>query len=464
MRRNLFIFIAIVLVLAVIIALSAAGNLELDRPPENELMPIRSSYNAGSTGTRAFYQLLEEAGQPTTRWRESFKKLSSEAPSGLLIIVGPFPTEIDTVRAEQMLSTDEAQALQQWIAHGGHALIVSRFPQAQFGDPMLQAEITTKNPPWTAPPEALVDNRSDDLIVQPTVLTKNLRGLAVSVLAARLKFELPVTDEEEAEEPSTDEQPTPSPTTTATPVPSPSVDIDSSEADTITGVEILPPLYAPVIHLGDDKGAVLADFQYGKGRLMFLSDPFVIANNGLARGANLQLALNLVRALSGDGRRIFFDEFHHGYRSESNPLVKYVRGTPVPWLLLQGLLLSLLMVYSLGKRFARPLPLPQVDRHSPLEFVASMANLQQTARARALALENIYPRFKAQLCRRLGLSARASVEEITSQLQRRRLPVPESELRQTLNAAELVLAGGQIDDTALVNLVAQMRRLLARLH
>jgi hypothetical protein len=79
----------------------------------------------------------------------------------------------------------------------------------------------------------------------------------------------------------------------------------------------------------------------------------------------------------------------------------------VPWLLLQGLLLTLLIAFSIGKRFARPLPLPQVDRHSPLEFVGSMANLQQVAQARDLALENIYPRFKASLCRRLGLSSRA---------------------------------------------------------
>lgn len=444
MRRNLFIVIAIALVLAVIIALSAAGNLELDRPPENELLPVRSSYNAGPTGTRAFYQLLEESGQPVTRWRESFKSLNGAAAPALLVIVGPFSAALGAERAEGMLPADEAQALQQWIAHGGHALIVSRFPQAQFGDPMVQAEITATNPPWTAPPELLVDNRSDELIVQPTELTRNLRGLALSALAARLKFEAPVPDDQEA---STGAQPAP-------------IGMADLESDTTTETEVLAALYAPVIHLGDDQGAVLADFHYGKGRLVFLSDPFVIANNGLARGANLQLALNLVRALKGAERRILFDEFHHGYRSESNPLIRYVRGTPVPWLLLQGLLLGLLIIYSFGKRFARPLPLSQVDRHSPLEFVASMASLQQTARARALALENIYPRFKTQLCRRLGLSARASAEEIANQLQRRRLLVPEPELRQTLNQTEAVLAGEQIDDAELVNLVSRMRRLL----
>jgi hypothetical protein len=197
--------------------------------------------------------------------------------------------------------------------------------------------------------------------------------------------------------------------------------------------------------------------------VLFLSDPFVVANNGIARGANLTLALNIVRSLGAPERKILFDEFHHGYRDESNPLVNYFRGTPLPWLLFQGLLLILLILYSSGRRFARPLPLPQLDRHSPLEFVGSMANLQQVAQARDLALENIYPRFKAHLCRRLGLSTRVQKDEIIESARRRRLPISESELRQTLTDAELTLAGEKIDDERLVNLVSRMRRVIAQI-
>lgn len=453
MRRNLGIIIAIVLVLAVIIGLSAAGNLELDRPPETELQPIRSSYNSGPTGTRAFYQLLEETGRPVTRWRESFKLLASEAPNALLVVVGPF-------QSEQGLTDEEAEALQRWIDAGGNALVISRYPLAQFGDPMVQANITAQNPRWNAPPEQLVDNRSDDLIVQPTELTKDLSGLALSTLAARMRFGVAEEPEESSEEEDEEEEPTPTPTpeTTSSPTATPGQSVPEDES------ELLPTLYAPVVHLGDKDGAVLADFDYGKGRLIFLSDPFVIANNGIGRGANLTLALNLVRVLGANNRRILFDEYHHGYPSESNPLLRYTRGTPVPWLFVQGILLGLLLVYSAGKRFARPLPLPRQDRHSPLEFVDSMANLQQAAQARSLALETIYPRFKTQLCRRLGLSSRAQIEEIAARLRRRRVPVAELELRQTLSEAELALRGEKLEDAELVKLVARMRRILAQLR
>jgi hypothetical protein len=165
----------------------------------------------------------------------------------------------------------------------------------------------------------------------------------------------------------------------------------------------------------------------------------------------------------GGARRIFFDEYHHGYRSENNPLVSYFRGTPMAWLVFQGLLLSFLIVYTYGKRFARPLPLPQLDRHSPLEFVSSMANLQQAAQARDLAIENIFPRFKAQLCRRVGLSSRAQPEEIIAAVRRRRLPVSEVEVRQALSESDLILRGETLDDAQMVKIVARMRHIMARL-
>jgi hypothetical protein len=452
MRRYLGVVITFLLVLAVLIALSAAGNIELDRPYESEMQPIRSSYSTGPTGSRALYQFLEESGRPVERWRESYLSLEKKAAGALLIAIGPF-------QSEQSVSHREAGALQKWAAGGGNLLIVSRNPVAQFGDPVIHSEISAKNPPWNASPESLIDGRSDEMIMQPTDLTKNLQGLALSVLASRIRFYPPAAEQSEVDgpkgepsiEPTPQESPSPSPTAPAT-----------EEG------EFGPMLYAPVIHIGDKDGAILADFQYGKGRVVFLSDPFVFSNSGVARGSNLTLSLNLIDSLgageNNEARRIIFDEFHHGYRSESNPLINYFRGTPMPWLVLQGVLLCLLLVYSYGKRFARPLPLPKTDRHSPLEFVSSMANLQQTAHARDLAIENIYPRFKASLCRRLGISSRSQTDEILAGLRRRGAPVSEIEVREILSAGELALKGERLDDSHLVKLVARMRRIIGRLE
>jgi hypothetical protein len=431
MRRYFAGAVTIIIVIAVLVGLSAAGAIEFDRPTENEFAPNRSTYNSGQTGTRAIYQLLEESGTPVARWRKHYSSLEAEAEDSILVIIGPF-------QSGQKISEEEAFALQVWISTGGRALIISRSPFDQFGDPAIRAKAPEKLPVHYETPEQFIDRESDELIAQPTELTRGIRGLALSDFATRMIFH-PQDRAKAARTGVVETAPSP----------------EEYSA---------PALYAPVIHLGDKDGAALADFTYGEGRVIFLSDPFVVANNGIARGGNLTLAMNMLRSMGSPDRRIFFDEFHHGYYEGGNPLVNYVRGTPAPWLLLQGLGLSLLIVYTYSRRFARPLPLPQVDRHSPLEFVGSMANLQQAAQARELALENIYPRFKAGLCRRLGLSSRASRDEIVAGARRRRLAISEIELRQTLSDAEMTLAGELIDDARLLALVSRMRRIISQIE
>ncbi|HYE76269.1 MAG TPA: DUF4350 domain-containing protein, partial [Blastocatellia bacterium] len=298
-------------------------------------------------------------------------------------------------------------------------------------------------------------------------LTRGLKGLAVSKLASRLRFASPsekalLKKPGKVAEPSSENSAPP-----PAPAPSPNVVIEEQEDGSIA-TTLLPELETLVVHLGDSEGAVLADFEYGKGRVIFLSDPFVIANNGIAQGSNLRLAMNLISALSrtGDGksRKIFFDEYNHGYESQSSSVIAYFRGTPMFWLIGQLLLVAALIAYSYGRRFARPLPMPQVDRHSPLEFVGSMANLQQVAQARDLALENIYPRFRTKVCRSLGLPVSASPREIAARLKMRmKADLSEAELQRIFTESERVLNGGTIDDHHLVDLVAAMRRISSRI-
>jgi hypothetical protein len=434
MRPYLSLILTFALVLLVLIGLSAVGNVDLYRQDESESDPARSSYNSGPTGTRAFYQWLEESGYPVMRWRERFTELKYKANDSLLILIGPSA-------ATEELEENEAVALQEWLEAGGRALVISRHPAEQLGDVGVVAQLPTDAPDESTSSDQPVDGQNDTLIVQPTELTRGLHGLALSDYATRLSFNVPtraVSTEPESNQSKANED---------------------SQPAAYTG-----KWSAPVVHLGDKSGAVLADFDYGDGRVVFLSDPYVISNHGLARGANLQLALNLINALGRDRKQIFFDEYHHGYRRDENALVRYFRGTPFWWVMGQLLLLGLLLVYSFGKRFARPLPLPRVDRHSPLEFVSSMANLQQAAQARDLAIENIYPRFKARLCRRLGLVAKATPQEIGSVLrQRAQFASRAAELEQTLAECEQVLATTKTDDRRLIELVTTIRRVTAEL-
>src|SRR5262249_7000793 len=273
MRRYFGITTTVIIVIVVIIAMSAAGNIELDRPVENEFAPNRSSYNSGPTGTRALYQLLEESGMPAARWRESYSSLNAEAKDAMLVIVGPFQYGLK-------LTEEEAVALQGWIMRGGRALVISRSPIEQFGDGAPHSEAPERPPDWQAPPEQFIYEKSDELIVQPTELTRNVRGLALSGFASRMNFH-PTERAERAKRGGPSD-----------PAADPGATKDKVEENSPA------TLQAPVIHLGAKDGAALADFKYGEGRVIFLSDPFVVANNGIARGANLTLTLNVLRSMA----------------------------------------------------------------------------------------------------------------------------------------------------------------------
>ncbi|MFN0123601.1 MAG: DUF4350 domain-containing protein [Blastocatellia bacterium] len=494
MRGYVGTILVIALILLFLAGMSAVGYMELERPAETEMEPNRSSYNTGPTGIRAFYQGLEDAGYQVARWRGGYRRLQAEGANAALIMVGPS-------RDRRWLDGEEQSDLKQWVAGGGRLLIISRRPEEQFGFEVMAVTDDTASEAIAADPTTgnLIDKQSDALIAQPTALTRDTQGLALSRLSSRLVFggvavragagqetpqptATPATRGETrtlpapvatqpppppaarliAQETKPDAGDPPPPPPRPLPTPSPSKR-DSTMDRTITDRNRKPTLDEAVFHLADEKGAALADFNYGRGRIVFLSDPYVIANNGVRQGANVRLALNLVEALGGRGAKVFFDETLHGFEDVSNPLLEYFRGTSVLWVLGQLLLVAALIAVGYGRRFARPLPLPAADRHSPLEFVDSMAHLQQTAQARDLAIENIYPRFRARLCRRLGLPARATAEEIAVAIERRRIPVSPAELRQVIHDSEAALKGQPLDDQKLLRLVTQMRHIIAQL-
>src|SRR5437764_10949777 len=80
------------------------------------------------------------------------------------------------------------------------------------------------------------------------------------------------------------------------------------------------------------------------------------------------------------------------------------------------MVIALAVVWSRGSGFARALRLGHVDRRSSLEFVASMAELQQRARAHDLALENIYGRVRRVLVRHAGLNHSSPRSQIAARI------------------------------------------------
>ncbi|HSB10331.1 MAG TPA: DUF4350 domain-containing protein [Blastocatellia bacterium] len=215
-------------------------------------------------------------------------------------------------------------------------------------------------------------------------------------------------------------------------------------------------------HYGDDQAAVLADAAVGKGRVVLLTDPHIVANNGIAEADNVILALNLL--VERPAGKIAFDEFHHGYGSSttSGGLMAYFRGTPVPWMMAQAGLIVVLIVYSYGRRFGRPLPLRRERRTTNLEFVSSMANITRLAEATDLAIENIYSEFRKRLCRFSGVPPKTGNEKLAAAAVRR-ARLDERELSELLARCEQAARGDHISDGELLRLVTRIRGIESQL-
>jgi hypothetical protein len=430
MRQRLIIFITLVAVIVVLIALNAASYVRVEDVGDSEVTPDRSTFNSGATGTQALYDFLDESGQQVMRWRES--------TSSLLVLADPKPSTLVLIGPLKVAYTNrEARDLMQWVKSGGRLVVVDRHPNPRWLAP--DSEWLISSDPLGYPWSDLDPNNFEQMTsgmaplkpAQPTALVRNVDSVMPSRFMSAITFapRTPKTqpkpdevDESADDEEESDENDGPPSTGTGTP----------------TGAKKAERSTAPVVHVGEKRGALLVDYPYGSGRVVLLSDPYIVANNGISRADNLLLALN---AVAGGGGMIAFDEFHQGRPATHNELFQYFSGTPVLAICAQLALIGVAVVWSQGRRFARPLPLPQIDRRSKLEFVASMAELQQRARAHDLALENIYARVRRVLVRYGGVSNSTPRAEIArrvamrSGLNREELETLMRNSEETINGA-----------------------------
>lgn len=440
-----------VLAIGVLVAINSLAYVSEDDQPDSELNPNRSTYHAGATGTRALYDFLSESGYQVMRWRETPDRLlgGSGQKVQTFVIIGTPKIHVDE---------EEAKSLLLWVARGGRLVIIDRRPDDSLLPPAGDWKITTEFldfPGFDADPTSstqMTENVTPLRPILPTLLTRDVDSVMPSRYFSAIKF-LAVSKSSAGK---------PKPTSTPTPDDG-DLDFDKlvspeesreQEHTTLTAASKISP--APVVHLqGPSNSAVLLDYVHGKGRIILLSDPFIVTNVGLGLEDNLQLATNLLA--SSDGL-IAFDEFHQGRGATSNEFVSYFSGTPVLAIGGQIILVILLIVWTRGRRFARPLPLPQVDRRSSLEFVASMAELQQRAHAYDLAIENIYARTRRVLARYAGMDYNSPRAEIAERVALRST-MTAHQIETLMRQAEDAINGGEISERKTIHLVRRLREL-----
>lgn len=456
MRQRLLIIVSVAVLVALLVALNAASYVRIEQTSDLEAKPDRSTYNSGATGTRALYDFLRESGRDVLRWTEEPAALLShrQMQTATFVIVG---------ETAMSVKRDEAVTLLRWVANGGRLVVVDRNPDhgllPRSGNWGLSTQATQF--PLTDiqsdNPDAMTEGVAPIRTGQPTVLTRNVESILPSRFAGLINsyvIQKAVNNggAESSEETVTDDtnemddSPAPPPPVEASPQSGPNSAIVSNAA---------PVSPAPLLHVYDRRGAVLLDYKYGAGQIILLSDPFIVANNGIARADNLQLAVNVTAGRSGP---ILFDEYHQGHAVARNRLIAYFSGTPVFPILGQFCLIVLAIMWTRGRRFARPLPLPHVDRRSKLEYVASMAELQQRSRAFDLAIENIYARTRRVLARYAGVDNMTARGEIAARVAARS-KVDREKLETMMRDCENAINGEEVSAQQSLSLVAGLREI-----
>ncbi|MDT4897146.1 MAG: hypothetical protein QOH25_2223 [Acidobacteriota bacterium] len=459
MRQRLAIIVTIAVVLVLLVVLNTASYVTEERLPDTEFNPDRSTYNAGATGTRALYDLLVESGRQVMRWREQpyslLNSTGSSSPS-TFVIIG---------KTRVPLKEDEAKTILKWVERGGRLVIIDRRPDPRLLPRSHNWIISTEAQEL---PRSMVNpNKPEEMTAgvarvsasQPSALTRSVESVQPSRYAGTINISensptpvaqegssppsVIVEDDEEATDENDEQPPSSSPEDTTAP-PEDSVYVNQ----TLTSP-------APVSHLENYRGPLLVDYPHGMGRIIVLSDPYIVANGGIRLADNLQLALNVT---AGGGGFIAFDEYHQERAAAGNHFLAYFAGTPIVWMLAQGALLLLIWLWTRGRRFARPLPVPFVDRRSSLEFVASMAELQQRARAYDLAIENIYTRLRRVLVRYGGLSHNSPRAEIAARVAARSSgKLDPVKLESLMHECEDAIQGAPVDGRKSLELVTRLR-------
>jgi hypothetical protein len=485
MKGRLLIFLTVIVLIVLLVGLNAATYVRVEQEGDTEFFPDRSTFNAGGTGTRALFEYLQQKGTNVVRWRKPMRSLFEEEGANKiasLVIIG---------QVRHPVEKREADTILRWVWNGGRLVIIDRSPSQMLlpasGRWRVGAELVESPGPEVRPDNVEQMTRGVPLIApaQPTALTLDVKEIACSRFASRLHVYqsdpksgygtgygsgggggvvtiATPTPEEEGEFYDEEEgEPPPPPAPASSPQGSGGVvegDKEGSTKDEEDATDYVESP-APITHVSDVRargGALVVDYAYGSGRIAILSDPYIVSNGGINRADNLFLASGVVTG--GRRGRVAFDEFHQGYGSSQNEFFAYFRGTPILWIFAQGGLVLLAIVWTRGRRFARPLPAPSVDRRSKLEFVASMAELQQRSRAYDLAIENIYQRTRRALARYGGLPANASLEKIATSVARRS-GKSRRKLEALLRECEDSIAGAPLTPRRAVELARSLREL-----
>lgn len=356
--------------------------------------PLPLSYSQHRFGAKGLARLLERNGYTVRPLRRTFRHIPNDAA---MLIIFPPPLQIDTLTGGSVYTEEDAERLDEWLQDGGRLILLSsdgRLPESLLADAR-----SARMPPFQYPAERDID-------AQPALPASWLGGVKQVRLAdLRLTF----SPREER--------------------------------------------WVPLLHAGGAvKGAL---WYYGKGVVFECADWHWLTNERLRNADNGAFILAIVRKMLPNGGVVYFDDAGQGdleYQREARGFWG-IAPTGVRAAFAHLLLLTVIVMYSVGKRFGLPRPAP--SRAPALgEYVDALAGVYERAQAAQPALETVLDDMRRRLCQRLGLPAGATMLQLIQSLP------ANSSLRNALNEAHQAAQNPNLTSQEAIRILRRIEEVL----
>jgi hypothetical protein len=173
-------------------------------------------------------------------------------------------------------------------------------------------------------------------------------------------------------------------------------------------VSLTAPGSLPLWWVRGQPGAVL--LRYGKGYVIAVADPGVITNRGLGRDDNVLFLRNVAELHARNGK-VYFDEYHHGFRSAGG-FWGYLGHYGQRWALVPLLIVVGVVAWRWMVRLGPAVPTPRTEQTDAVDYASALARLYQRAGSRRLLARTLALGFLGALTKHLRLRRNALPAEI----------------------------------------------------
>lgn len=159
--------------------------------------------------------------------------------------------------------------------------------------------------------------------------------------------------------------------------------------------------------LGDRFGSIVWQVPSGKGRVIYIGTPFLAANAYQDEPGNFPFFAQLAIRY---GRKIWVDEYLHGYREQSEDSAartrnwgEYLLGTPLAIVLLQTIVVLLVLIWAKNRRFGQPQLLESPRTNDSQAYTQALAGVLYKAGRSEFVVDVVGREEQLQIQRSLGI-------------------------------------------------------------